>query len=343
MANAKITFYKIDRCGLYVSGALNPALGDLSSFLQQLKRWVVKNDKTLDETCTFGLVESEGVERTFCYDLASDTNTGDYLLTTWNEIVSYNGRVAAVPSGSRVGNAKVEFTSLPKNSIPGYATYFWFVPAKSVYATIRFQSRLNGKRNLEKYLREFIGKFSDYVILSDYGDSDLNIAGYRAKPEDPLLNLYPQFSSSVVKRLGQVDYIIKNRINIRKITRHNTLSPGVKNNQESWQKLLRSLGIKKEKILSVDVRLTYDFPFTPTEEELKEIIDEWESSHDSRWDDVGFTFACEQSPRWLSHSVAKDDFELETLDVANEIHEATSILEALASMRDSILAVMHNP
>jgi hypothetical protein len=82
------------------------------------------------------------------------------------------------------------------------------------------------------------------VILSDYGDSDLNIAGYRAKPEDPLLNLYPQFSSSVVKRLGQVDYIIKNRINIRKITRHNTLSPGVKNNQESWQKLLRSLGIK---------------------------------------------------------------------------------------------------
>jgi hypothetical protein len=36
MANAKITLSKIDRCGLYVSEALNPALGDFSSFLQQL-------------------------------------------------------------------------------------------------------------------------------------------------------------------------------------------------------------------------------------------------------------------------------------------------------------------
>jgi hypothetical protein len=99
---------------------------------------------------------------------------------------------------------------------------------------------------------------------------------------------------------GQVDYIIENGIKTRKIARRNTLSPGVKNNQEGWQKLLRNLGIKKESTLGVDVRLTCDFPFTPTEEELKEIIDEWESSHDSRWDDVGFTFACEQSPRWHS-------------------------------------------
>jgi hypothetical protein len=34
------------------------------------------------------------------------------------------------------------------------------------------------------------------------------------------------------------------------------------------------LGIKKERAPGVDARLTYDFPFAPTEEELKEIIDE---------------------------------------------------------------------
>src|SRR5690625_568763 len=85
MEEAKVTFYKIEKCGLYEYGADVSKLGNVAGFLSQLKYWVKKNDKPLDETCTYAIEESEDVDRTFCYDLIANGMTGDFLLTTWNE------------------------------------------------------------------------------------------------------------------------------------------------------------------------------------------------------------------------------------------------------------------
>lgn len=173
MEEAKISFYKIHECGLYKHGEEKPKYGNIANFLDELLDWAKKDGKSLEETCTYAIDESEGISRAFCYDLVIDNQTGDCLLTTWNETPSYEGRVAAVKANSKFGNAEIEFTELPKDSIPGYATYFWFWPTNDVFATIRFQHVYNGKKNLDKYLQEFIAKFSSYVVLSDEGEAIL--------------------------------------------------------------------------------------------------------------------------------------------------------------------------
>lgn len=340
MEEAKVTFYQIEKCGLYEYGADDAKIGGVSDFLNQLKAWVEKNDKPLVETCTYAIEESEDVDRTFCYDLITNGVTGDFLLITWNETPSYEGRVAAVQAKSKVGSAKVEFTKLPKDSIPGYATYFWFIPSKNVYATVRFQHRLNGKKNLDKYFKEFISKFSDYVVLADDGEADFNVAGYSEKDGEEPLNLHSQFKTSIVRKTGQIDYILKQKKQIRKITRHNKLSPKIPECQEFWQKVLLNLGLKKQRNLNSEVNFSYEFSFTPSETELKEMISEWERSHDSKWDDIGFTLKGEQVPRWLSNSLARDEFDLDVKRINEEIVDAKSILEQLTEKRDLILGLL---
>ncbi len=340
MEEAKVTFYKIEKCGLYEYGEDEPILGGAAEFLKQLQVWVKKNDKPLGETCTYAIEESEDVDRTFCYDLVSNGSTGDFLLTTWNETPSYEGRVAAVKAKSKVGSAKVEFTELPKDSIPGYATYFWFIPAGNVFATIRFQHRLNGKKSLDKYFKEFISKFSEYTVLSDDGDADFNVVGYSEKDGDDPMNLHPQFRASIVRKPGQIDYILEQKDKIRKVTRHNRLSPKIVECQELWQKALLNLGLKKQRRLDSEVNFSYEFSFTPSEAELKEMISEWEEGHDSKWDDIGFTLKNEQVPRWLSNSLARDRFELDVKRIDEEIVDSKSLLEQLTDKKDLIIGLL---
>lgn len=340
MEEAKITFYNIEKCGLYEFARDEPTFGSISEFLGQLKYWAQKNEKPLEETCTYAIEESEDVDRTFCYDIVKSSITGDFLLTTWNETPSYEGRVAAVKGSSKVGSAKVEFTKLPKDSIPGYATYFWFIPEQEVFATIRFQHRMNGKKNLDKYLKEFISKFSDYVVLSDDGKADINIVGYADDEESEPVNLHAYFRTSIVRKPGQIDYILSRYHKIRKITRHNRLAPRVAGSQELWQAALKGLGLKKKRTFDSEVNFSYEFSFNPSELELKEMVEEWEKSHDSKWDDIGFTLKGEQTPRWLSNSLARDEFELKVKRTDDEIVDAKSILKELTNKRDEILALL---
>jgi hypothetical protein len=340
MENARVTFYKIERCGLYQIGADTSSLGGVSDFLLQLRVWVSKGDKPLDETCTYAIEDSEDVGRTFCYDITSNDSTGDFLLTTWNETPSHKGRVAAVQAKSRVGSANVEFTNLPKDSIPGYATYFWFLPSLSVYATIQFTHRLNGKKSLEKYLREFISKFSDYAIVSDMGSADFNIVGYTDNAGDTALHLHSQFMSSMIKKPGQIDYILRRARQIRKISRHNRLLPSLPHHQEFWQKALVVLGLKENQQLDAPVNFAYEFSLTPTEAELQEIIRNWDHHHDLKWDDIGFTFQGEQKIQWLSHSLARSDYNLAVKRLNEEIIDAKSLLSELTLKRQDILALL---
>lgn len=338
MEEAKVTFYSISKCGLYEYGSGDRALGSLPLFLGQLKQWVQRDGKGLDETCTY---EPENDEGTYCYDIVDNSITGDFLLTTWNKTPSYEGTVAAVEGKSRVGSAKVEFTELPEGTIPGYATYFWFVPEKDAFATIQFQHRMNGKQNLDYYFKGFIAKFSAYAVVTDDGKGGLNVEGYSESDDDETLNLYPSYKANILRKPGAFETILEQRNNIKKVIRHNTLLPGMADARDWWEKSLGFMGLKKKPKLKNEVDISYEFAFTPSEIELKSMIDSWKANHDEKWDDVGFKVTGYDSPLWLSNSLARDDFPLEVVRIDQEIVDATSILEQLTEKRDLILALLN--
>jgi hypothetical protein len=132
-----ITFYSIDRCGYYETGQEKCKFGEIRETLEGLRTWVFSNNMQIGGTCTYDLQEGQNTYHTYCYDLIKDHSGDSYLLATWNEIPSVDGNVASINGGSPVKDAEVSLTELPAGNIPGYASYFWFIPSLNSFATVR--------------------------------------------------------------------------------------------------------------------------------------------------------------------------------------------------------------
>jgi hypothetical protein len=87
-----------------------------------------------------------------CADIRTNPDTNDCLLTTWNVTPHAGDQIASIQGNSVVGNPVVVMNNLPAGGIPGFATYFWFIPAQSVLATVRFHHTHNGHQGLDMYL-----------------------------------------------------------------------------------------------------------------------------------------------------------------------------------------------
>lgn len=331
---AKLLFYSVRKCGYYRFGSEEPEFGDVDDLLQDLLAWV-HDGKSLGETCTYEVEEGD-ILRTFCFDMVTN-DQGDYLLTTWNETPSLQGQVASVSSGRPVGTADVHLTGIPRNAIPGYATYFWFIPEHNLLATIRFQHALNGHRNLNYYLKEFLAKWSSHVVISDDRDVDHSIAGYRYDQNSEIMHLRPAYISSLLRHPGSAQLIVNNRAVIRKIIRKNLLLPHTIRDRTLVRNLLVGLGIQEPQPLQEEIKVKYEFEHTPTAEELESIIVAWGNEHETRWDDVGFQFQGESEIHWLSHAFTKHETELDVTRENAEIVNAESLLRELSRQRRSLL------
>lgn len=330
----KLLFYSVDKCGYYRFGNEEREFGGLEDLLDDLSAWV-HDGKSLGETCTYEVEEGD-VLRTFCFDMVTNRQ-GDYLLTTWNETPSLQGQVASVSSGRPVGAANVHLTGIPRNAIPGYATYFWFIPQHNLFATIRFQHALNGHRNLNHYLKEYLAKWSSHVVVSNDQDADHSILGYRHDQNSEVLNLRPAYMSSVLRHPGSTKLIVKNRAAIRRVIRKNLLLPHVIGDRNLVRTLLIGLGIQDPPPTQEEVKVKYEFEHTPTAAELETIIAAWENEHETRWDDVGFQFQGDSTIHWLSHTFTKHETELDVVRENAEIVNAASLLKELSKHRHSLL------
>ncbi|NJM64988.1 MAG: hypothetical protein HC851_04615 [Acaryochloris sp. RU_4_1] len=347
MENCKITFYNIDRFGYYRRGHDNPEFGDLAEILDDLREWAFQPDMKLGQTCTYEVSDkSERVSyRTFCFDLVRDASSNTYLLTTWNESPSSQGKVASVRGLDPVGNPEVNLTKIPEDYIPGYATYFWFVPNKDTFATLQFQHNFNGRQSLEVYLRSYLATFSKHVASQTIIDSDsINILGYqKTSSHEVCQDLYPQFNSKPYQRVGQYDYIRNNSQEIRQVIRKDTLRHSVQQNRELWQRLIQTIGISDHSPPNEEFEHRFKFTVnhTPSAQELDEIIRFWnEKEHDSKWDDIGFKLRGEEKIHWLSYSLARNDFPLNVRRVNDEIVDARSLLKQLLEHQEKIFSLL---
>jgi len=337
METCRITFYRIDRCGYYSRNATEAEFCEIEDALEELKAWAFQTGMTLGQTCTFSPDDyNENLSETYCFDLVNN-NQEDYLLVTWNRVPSIGGQVASVPSLEAVGEAQVSLTELPDGSIPGYATYFWFIPSRNVFACLQFHHRMNGRRNLEKYLREFLAKATEHVVR----DND-EIVGYIKDINDTARKLYPQFNSLLHRNQAPINYIRAQRENIRKIIRKDELDLDIHRDRKWWQVMLGGLGVSKQnRTINTEVKFRFEVNHCPSQAELEDIIATWnnETLH-TKWDDTGFQLEGESNIRWLSYSLARKEIELDVLRDNEEVVNSESLLEKLLEQRDSLLELI---
>lgn len=341
--SGRITFYDIERCGYYKRGKSNPEFREIESTLDDLNKWAFHDGMILGQTCTYETGDYGPAYRTFCFDLVKDKDTNTYLLTTWNEVPSSVGKIASVRSLDPVGGAEVSLTDLPKNSIPGYATYFWFLPNKSLLATIQFQHKFNGRENLEAYVRGFLAKFSSHAVTDLTHDSTI-VLGYRKNSSGEIdKSIHPQFNSLLHKKVGQIEFIRNNWSKIRKIIRKETIVFSIEQKREMWQALLQRVGVSRPHYPNEESeRFRFELNYSPAKQEVEEMLAFWQQDGriETKWDDLGFKLEGETEIRWLSHCLARSEFTLEVIRENDEIVKAKSLLEQLVAHQQSILGLL---
>lgn len=323
----KINIYNIDRCGYYKHGDSEPISGDITELLDELKKWAF-NGKTLAETCTYELKNSDSdTMKTYLFDMLSTTN-GDTFISTWNETTKIGDNISSVKGDDVAGNAAVAQAKVPKGHIPGYPTYFWFIPQKNIFATLRFDNISNGHAGLKLLLSGFLEKFSSSVTTT-LTKNTIEIH------EDTKIR--PSFKSSPARLDGKIDHLRKNWSQITKITRKSTLKPSIKQDLSFLQRMVRSNDPTETKNQN-EIKIKSELSYQPTQKELEAIISDWENtSTHSSWNNVGFNIRGETDILWLSHTLVKMTLNLNVIRDKNGTIPLKALSDAITKHRTEVL------
>lgn len=340
-----INFYRVDECGFYHRGDETPMFGNLQDVLEDLHNWISEDAPTIRNTQTFVFDDESSYLPVYCYDIKKN-NSNEYLLVTWNETETAEGAFASIRANQQAGNAQVFTTSVPNNSIPGHPSYFWFIPEKNIFATIKFGGRLTGNPGMNRFMLGFLERFSQWVHVEDGEERSLDteVLGY-AENEDSELDetARARFKTSLVRKQGEIEYIRQNQERIRKVVRKDEYVTTVEVKRSLFRAMFDHLGITNysEENQST-ARFKYELNINPSEVELEQIISNWQTRHEENWDDVGFEFDGESGTKWLGSSIVKDTFEVNVRWNNNRsVANPTSLLRILNEKRDELLQLIN--
>lgn len=335
---AKITFYKITECGFYGRGEEAPEFGNMQSLLSSLEEW--SGGKQLVETKTY---EPSGIDEQMpCYLLNIHRLNNNWLVTIWNETPSTDGQTASAVGTSSVGNAEIVMNELPEGGIPGFATYFWFIPDLDVFASIRFQHLITGQKPMQLYMESYLAEFSPYVVLTDPDDdTDIEIIGYKAADDGEAQHLYPRFRTCLFRKPGNRQYLFDNAQFIRKIICKSSLKLSRPEDLADWQRFLTNVRLRRAEPNDESVKIKYEVGASLSRAELNELVHDWDQQHERQWDDYGFKIRGEKIIHWLSHSIARDEFQVEVQRDNAEVVNAQSLLRELNRLQPSITRLLN--
>lgn len=334
-----ITRYNINRCGYYKPYAKgNPHLfGNISNTLKHLIDW--STDKNLSQTKTYEKTDEH--LPTYLFDIF--THKGDYLICTWNESYAGNNQVLSVSATAPVGTKKVEGIDLKEGNIAGYPTYFWFRSSKNQFLTIQPAGSLNGRLNLNLFLEGFIKKFDKVFVKSvkninateDADDAHSNIQGLIDPASAKIYSLEEAsgaFESSLVRiEGGTQSEILDNVRDIYKIIRKESIQTSIENKTSIIGKMLTGIGVKDlaEHSESYSYKIKYEVDFTPSKDELLQIVENWNPEDKDTWNDIGFKIRGRSSPIWLSSEIDREKIQISIEQTEEGLIDLPSLITEL--------------
>lgn len=333
---SSITFYKITECGYFARGDESVAFGSISELLEDLRDWSA--GKKLIETKVSEVEESDTQGNTYLFDIKE--KDGTWLVTTWNETPSVEGNVVSVQGDSNVGDATIHMNPIAEGSIPGYATYFWLIPSRRVFASIRFHHPQTAQKPFSAYLEKFLETHGRHVVVGEPNEeSDYPIVGYAEDANDDPAHYYPRFRTELVRNPGQKQFMLDNIDKITKVIRKEVLDLTHTDRLSFWQKMLRQAGLSAPPVLPIKPRISFELPFKPTAADINNLFQEWDDGGENKWDDFGIKLTGDNEIHWVSHTLARKRFDL-TIERDNaEIVNSQSLIDALLARKQHILAL----
>jgi len=323
-----IKFYKVSKCGYYEWGG-NPAFGNIKETLEQLKSWSAR--KQLIDTKVSSI---SNVLPTYLFDIKS--YGGSWIVTLWNQVPADDGQVSSVMPTDTVGNANVLSNPLVPDSIPGFPTYFYWEPDQGLMATLRTGDQTLGLNELKNYLKTFLGRSSDRVVVEAGNGSVPEVAGYLNDQDEIDSNVRPGFEIQLVRKGSQAAKIIANYDSITKVIRVEEINIRLASERSKFQRMLDWMDMTAAP-RAQDVRIKFELPVTMSKNEVKEFISSVENDVEPLKNDVGFLMKGSQNPLWLSNSIPSVSTKL-SVEKVNGAYSADQLSRLMHARKDLMIA-----
>lgn len=350
MEKSNIRFYEVKQCGLFKPHGRNASVGSFQAITDNVFNWSKVKKRLVQSTCTYEINDDFEMDflETYLVSVKKENSNGDFIITTWNKTHDSGNSVYALDPGTTIDsvNAKAFHKgNLPATSIPGYATYFWMLPSINTMATITFGSPRSGMAPFSYWLESFINTQSRYCHLNPAGNK---IIGYSDGSSPPNSELEARFKRFLHKNPAKKEMIVKNRSKISKIIKRVKLDRTQIVHTKALDSLSRIFGFsQKPELTDSELSLTYEMGYTPTKDQLKEIISTYESSDClTNWEDVGFVFPENNSfgankKEWLSKSYAKTKLQLDVdWIIPGQLLNTEKLIETIQSRRPELIKLL---
>lgn len=343
MTEARITFYSVRQCGFFAHGIKAPQFGHLADILSQLNKW--STGVSLSATKLINPTAMKDDLPVYMAQMIKRDN--DWFFSCWNEFTGGEGaNVTSISRDSKVGEKlEVHQNAIAENSIPGYPTYFWAIPAHNVVAAITFSGDAARQTAMANYIRRFMQIESSYVVLGQGGDNapgHIDIAGYTDQLDDIPQNVKPRFKIEAYQKAGKIKHLLENHLRIKRVVSSTHLTIQKQEEKRLFKDIIRFLKGDAERDIpeasTHSIKVTMDY--TPTKPELERMIQGFEDDDDVRqWEDLGFQLQGEDNPLWLSKSRASEVFDIQ-LNRDDGYVAIETLADAICARRGRILELL---
>lgn len=317
------------------------------SELLTIYNWSQSN-RLIQNTCTYEIQNDSEMDflKTYLVSATKNEFTGDYLFVYWNQTHETGDGHYALNPTSIVGqesSSQFHRSNLPEASIPGYATYFWFMPDSNKMATITFGSPRSGMNAFSYWMKGFLKTESRYARF----DNEDNFLGYSDSDATPIEDLEVRFTKSLHKNPSKQQMIINNHSYIKSVIRRIRLDRSQALHTDALGKLKELMGISGTQFDTQQVPLNFKLDYQPSRAEIISMIDDYENSPTrTGWEDVGFVFPESNSfgaepKEWLSKSFAKTkvSFNVDWV-LAGQLVNGSQLLNSIVSQRTDLISLM---
>lgn len=336
LEDCSITLHDVTKCGYQPRAAETIAFGNLQELLEDIVGWA--RNKTLGETNL--IAKESGGEGTYLLD--ARVRLGRYLLTLWNAVPATQGQVASVRKDAGVGEATAVMNDIQEGTIPGFATYFYFMPARNQVAGVRFQHRSWNHYAMVTYLKAFLRYNGRHTVFAESKPpgADVGILGYAQNGRGRPQRLRPVLRTAPSARDSETAMLVREAPRITKIVRKTDLDLGVAETRAVWQQLLQLVHLRPAARPAEPVRLQFMVEGKVSSEEVRSVIADWEvgAFGEEEWEDVGFVLGGETGKtHWLSHSLARTRLQIEVRRDDPEVANPESLIRQLVQLEADIL------
>ncbi|GAB0969133.1 hypothetical protein EIZ89_19360 [Escherichia coli] len=347
-----VTFHKHTQLGFYRYGHddyCEPL--EMDALLSSLHVWF-QDRVSLEDTLLWD-DETPGYshrKKVYLKSIEKDEETGEYILVLWRAVGSGDG-VYGIKADARLDdNTLYDANNAADGArvIWGEASYYWFIPSKNLFASIRFSNSIADTNLMNLFFRDFVWLHADIREkrreVREGKTGAYTTVSFPAQQAGETGNLWFRISSKQYTKLttradlGAIARDITHFVKREVIAAREV-------DQADWTRFFGRLPFVSAEITKDTRKVEINIEAKPTAEELQQIFEQYAEDYNGGldgWRNLGFRKEGVGGICWLNSFVVKnvlpiDDTTSGGVDDTGH-YTAQRLFTALQFKRDGLLA-----